>query len=97
MPYVLKANRSAIEAKLTRLSRYLELEDTDFDSFLDWVLTLRKQLDIPHSLGEIGIDAERVVEIGIMAEQDPSASGNPIAFDAQQYADIFLSAIHGDL
>ena len=97
MPYVLKANRSAIEAKLTRLSRYLEVEDTDFDSFLDWVLTLRKQLDIPHSLGEIGIDAERVVEIGIMAEQDPSASGNPIAFDAQQYADIFLSAIHGDL
>ncbi|SQD76944.1 iron-containing alcohol dehydrogenase [Moritella yayanosii] len=97
MPYVLKANRSAIEAKLTRLSRYLELEEPNFDSFLDWVLTLRLQLGIPHSLGEIGIDAERVTEIGMMAEQDPSAGGNPIAFDAQQYADICLSAIHGDL
>lgn len=97
MPYVLKANRSAIEMKLIRLSRYLELEDTDFDSFLEWILTLRKQLDIPHSLGEIGIDAERVEEVGAMAEQDPSASGNPIILNAQQYADICLSAVHGDL
>jgi alcohol dehydrogenase class IV len=97
MPYVLKANRSAIEAKLTRLSRYLELEDAGFDSFLNWVLTLRQQLDIPHALSAIGIGADRVTEIGIMAEQDPSAGGNPIAFDAQQYAEICLSAIHGDL
>lgn len=97
MPYVLKANRAAIEKKLVRLSRYLELESTDFDCFLDWILTLRKQLDIPHSLGAIGIDAERVAEIGVKAEQDPSAGGNPIAFDAQQYADICLSAVHGDL
>lgn len=97
MPYVLKANREAIEDKLSRLSRYLELENTDFDGFSDWILTLRKQLDIPHSLGEMGIDADRMVEIGIMAEQDPSAGGNPIMLNAQQYADIFLSAVHGDL
>ncbi|PKH06799.1 iron-containing alcohol dehydrogenase [Moritella sp. Urea-trap-13] len=97
MPYVLKANRDAIETKLSRLSRYLELEGSDFDSFLDWILTLRKQLDIPHSLGEIGIDSDRMIEIGIMAEQDPSAGGNPIMLNAQQYADIFLSAVHGDL
>jgi len=97
MPYVLKANRSAIEAKLTRLSRYLELEDAGFDSFLNWVLTLRQQLDIPHALSAIGIDSERVTEIGAMAEQDPSAGGNPIAFDAQQYAAIFQSAVYGEL
>jgi alcohol dehydrogenase class IV len=97
MPYVLKANRDAIEDKLSRLSRYLELENTDFDGFLDWILTLRKQLDIPHSLGEIGIDADRMIEVGIMAEQDPSAGGNPIMLNAQQYTDIFLSAVHGDL
>jgi len=97
MPYVLKANRSAIEAKLTRLSRYLELEDAGFDSFLNWVLTLRQQLDIPHALSAIGIDSERVTEIGAMAEQDPSAGGNPIAFDALQYAAIFQSAVHGEL
>jgi len=97
MPYVLKANRSAIETKLTRLSRYLELEDAGFDSFLNWVLTLRQQLDIPHALSAIGIDSERVTEIGAMAEQDPSAGGNPIAFDALQYAAIFQSAVHGEL
>ncbi|MDX2320450.1 MAG: iron-containing alcohol dehydrogenase [Moritella sp.] len=97
MPYVLKANRSAIEAKLSRLSRYLELEDAGFDSFLNWVLKLRQQLDIPYALNAIGIDADRVSEIGVMAEQDPCASGNPIAFDAQQYTAIYLSAVYGDL
>jgi len=97
MPYVLKANRSAIEVKLIRLSRYLELEDAGFESFLNWVLKLRLQLGIPHTLSTIGIDAGRVAEIGVMAVQDPSAGGNPIAFDAQQYAAICLSAINGDL
>jgi len=97
MPYVLKANRSVIEVKLTRLSRYLELEEPGFDSFLNWILTLRKELDIPHALSAIGIDAERVDDIGVMAEQDPSAAGNPIALDAKQYAEICLSAVHGDL
>lgn len=97
MPYVLKANCNAIEAKLIRLSRYLELEDAGFDSFLNWVLRLRLQIGIPHTLATIGIDAERVTEIGLMAEADPSAGGNPIAFDAQQYGAIFQSALYGDL
>jgi len=97
MPYVLKANRSAIEAKLTRLSRYLELDDASFDGFLNWVLDLRQQLEIPHALNAIGIDNERNHEVGKMAEQDPSAGGNPIAFNAQQYAAIFQSAVYGEL
>jgi len=97
MPYVLKANCCAIEAKFTRLSRYLELEDTGFDSFLNWVLRLRLQIGIPHTLATIGIDAKRVTEIGLMAEADPSAGGNPIAFNALQYAAIFQSAVYGDL
>jgi len=97
MPYVLKANRSAIEAKLTRLSRYLELDDASFNGFLNWVLELRQQLEIPHALNAIGIDNERATEVGNMAEQDPSAGGNPIAFDAQQYTAIFQSAVYGEL
>lgn len=97
MPYVLKANRSAIKAKLTRLSRYLELDDASFDGFLSWVLDLRQRLEIPHALNAIGIDNERNDEVGKMAEQDPSAGGNPITFDAQQYSAIFKSAVYGEL
>ncbi|ALO35423.1 alcohol dehydrogenase [Colwellia sp. MT41] len=96
MPYVLKANKKVIAKKITRLSRYLALEQQTFDGFFYWILALRKQLAIPHSLQEIAIDTRRADEIGMMAFNDPSASGNPIAFSAQQYSDIFKKAVHGE-
>ncbi|WDE09734.1 iron-containing alcohol dehydrogenase [Thalassomonas haliotis] len=95
MPYVLKANRSAIESRIERLARYLELPDSSFDGFINWILALREQLNIPHALSDIGIDATRVSDIGEMAQNDPSAGGNPIPFTAQEYTDICLSAING--
>ncbi len=101
MPYVLKANEAAITLKITRLSRYLQLTSDDselgFDSFLQWILLLRQQLAIPHTLAEIAIDTRKARQIGQMALQDASAAGNPIAFNAKQYRDIFKSAVQGEL
>ncbi len=101
MPYVLKANRAAIEARIERLSRYLDLPgegfDSGFDGFLCWVLALREQLAIPHSLASINIDASDAVRVGQMAAEDPAAGGNPIPFDAQQYSLIFTEAVQGRL
>ncbi len=67
MPYVLKANRSAIETKLTRLSRFLQL-DEGFDGFIRWVLELRHNLGIEHSLAEIGIEAHLSSRVAEMAD-----------------------------
>lgn len=100
MPYVLKANRSAIEQPIARLSRYLELEELGFDGFLNWVLTLRSHLNIAHSLADIGITDDSDTEalrVGAMAVADPTAGGNPIAFSSQQYAAIYQAAVRGDL
>ncbi|MFT5758726.1 MAG: alcohol dehydrogenase class IV [Alteromonadaceae bacterium] len=97
MPYVLKANRSAIEPRIERLSRYLELEDSSFDGFIRWIVTLRAELEIPHSLGETGIDIAQIEKIGQMAVNDGAAAGNPILFTAQQYSVICLAAINGEL
>ena len=97
MPYVLKANRSAIESRIERLARYLELEDSSFDGFLNWVLTMRQQLEIPHTLAEIGIDNAQIDKVGQMAECDPSAGGNPMTFSAEQYTALCVAAISGEL
>ena len=37
-PYVLLANRPAIEADAARLARYLELDEASFDGLLAWIL-----------------------------------------------------------
>ena len=97
MPYVLKANQGAIEPAIERLARYLALPEASFDSFLAWVLALRQQLAIPHSLSAIGIDTRRIEQLGQMAYQDPAAAGNPISFSARQYSNICLSAVRGEL
>ena len=97
MPYVLQANRNAIESSIERLARYLELDDANFDGFLDWVLLLREQLNIPHTLEEIGIDDLQIETVSTMAVNDPSAGGNPIIFTAEQYANIFTAALSGEL
>ena len=95
MPYILNANRTVIESRIERLGRFLSLEDTSFDGFLRWVLALRSQLGIPHSLSAIGIDTEQAARIGEMSAADPSAGGNPIAFTAERYAEIIVEAVNG--
>ena len=97
MPYVLSANQSAIEARISRLSAYIGLTEPDFAGFLSWILELRSQLAIPHSLAEIGIDHHMADRVATMACEDPSAGGNPIAFSSAQYRQIFLRAVTGDL
>jgi len=52
---------------------------------------------IAHSLGEIGIDDARIEQVGRMAEVDPSAGTNPIAFSAAQYSALFEKALRGNL
>ncbi|WP_044872801.1 iron-containing alcohol dehydrogenase [Pseudomonas sp. LFM046] len=97
MPYVLQANRAYIEGPMARLARYLGLPQAGFAGVLDWVVNLRSELDIPHSLGDIGIDDARIEQVGRMAEVDPSAGTNPVPYDAKTYSRIFEKALHGRL
>ena len=97
MPYVLKANRSVIEERIERLARYLHLSEPGFDAFLSWILQLREQLGIPHSLAAIDIDDSDAATVGAMAAEDPCAGGNPISFSAGEYRQLFVSAVNGEL
>ena len=96
MPYVLKANREAIENRIRRASKYMYIPN-GFDGFLDWVLELREKLNIPHKLEDIGIPADNLEMIAEMATKDPSAGGNPIQFTVAQYLEIVTKAQRGDL
>ncbi len=97
MPYVLQANRSVIEERISSLSRYLDLPQPSFSAFLDWVLDLREQIGIPHTLAEIGIDAAQAELIARMAVADGSAATNPIQFSESDYAGILRKAVSGSL
>lgn len=95
MPYVLAFNRPAIDDRLAAMARYLDLPGHDADAVLDWILALRRELGIPHTLKEIGVDESVLPEAAAMAEHDPSNDGNPKRLDAAEYDRLFRNAING--
>ena len=97
MPYVFKKNRQAIEEKIISLSRYLNLEDKTFDGFMNWILDLRKQLSIPHTLKELIDDDSKFNEMSKMAKNDPSTGGNPIAFEVSDFYNLYQDSFKGIL
>jgi alcohol dehydrogenase class IV len=97
MPYVLIANRPAIEDELAYAAGCIGLDQASFPAFLDWVLALRERVDIPDNLAGLGIDDAQAELVGRMAVEDPSAGTNPIPFTAEQYAGLFRRAVAGDL
>jgi alcohol dehydrogenase len=96
MPYVVKANRRKIEKDIERAAAYLGIKGR-FDGFLRWILALRQEIGIPHTLADIGIDTKRLDEVAAMAVKDPSAGGNPIAFTEKQYKSLAKKCVTGDL
>jgi len=97
LPYVMRYNRNAIQAKTEIIARVLNLPQPGYDGFLAWVLQLRSELGIPHSLSGIGVSADKAAIIGREAAIDPSAGGNPIPVNAAQLEHIFRAAVAGQI
>ena len=96
MPYVLAFNKAAIEERIGRLAGYLGMAP-NFSAFLDWILALRSEIAIAHTLAEIGVDGARTSEVAKMAIVDPSASGNPIELTIENSSKLFDDAVKGRL
>jgi alcohol dehydrogenase class IV len=96
LPYVLRANRSALIRQMEDLAIYLRLPQSGFDGVMAWLLDLREQIGIPHSLAAIGIDEGEAERVGRMAFEDGCSHTNPIRHSAHAYAQIFCRAVRGD-
>jgi alcohol dehydrogenase class IV len=97
LPYVVIRNRAAIGDRMNVLARMLNLKGSGYDAVLSWILDFRKELGIQDKLSDIGIDTARAKEIGVMALADPSSGGNPVPLTADDYSDVFIRAVNGDM
>ena len=89
MPAVLRFNRAAIEEKIERAAAYLGIEG-GFDGFYNFVLDLRKELNVPENLTAMGIGKDRIDELTAEAIKDPSCGGNPVAMTLENTKQLFL-------
>ena len=97
MPYVLSFNRSLIEKKIVSICDYLYL-DKNFESFLNWILDLRKELKIPHKLSEV-IETSKIdlKILSQMALDDPSTATNPKKLMIDDMKILYEHSISGEL
>ena len=97
MPYVLTFNKTLIEGRIISICDYLNLEK-NFQSFLNWVLDLRKELNIPHKLSEI-IDVKKINldQLSKMALEDPSTGTNPKKLTIDDMKILYEHSISGKL
>ncbi len=96
LPYALEQNSLAIEDKMGKLCEYLNIPNPSTKSFIDYILDLRKNLEIPHTLKEAKITNTKADEIGKLAYNDPSTSTNAKKIDANDLKNLFLAAYSGD-
>jgi alcohol dehydrogenase class IV len=98
MPYVLTFNKDVIEEKIIKICNYLELKDRTFNGFINWVLDLRKKLNMPHKLSEVikeeDFDLERLSK---MALADPSTGGNPKPLTENDMKVMYQHSMSGTL
>ena len=97
MPYVLTFNKSIIESRIVSICDYLNL-DKNFDSFLNWILDLRKELNIPHKLSNV-VESSKIDldKLSKMALEDPSTSSNPKKMTVDDMKILYEHSISGKL
>ena len=97
MPDVLTFNKKLIEDRIVSICEYLNL-DKSFESFLNWILNLRKELNIPHKLSDV-IDVEKVnlSKLSKMALEDPSTATNPKKMTIDDMKILYEYSITGKL
>ena len=97
MPYVLTFNKENIEERIISICDYLNLSKS-FDAFLEWILELRKELNIPHKLSDvIETNKMNLDDLSKMALDDPSTSSNPKKLTINDMKVMYEHSISGKL
>ena len=98
MPYVLTFNKKEIEKKIIKISKYLELKDQSFEGFINWIIDLRKKLNIPHKLSEVIKEKDFNIEkLSKMAMEDPSTLTNPKKMSVDDMKILYEHSMLGKL
>ena len=97
MPYVLTFNKKEISEKIVSICDYLNLEKK-FDSFVNWVIELRRDVKIPHKLSDVlEIDKVNLDKLSQMALEDPSTAGNPKKLTKEDMKIMYEHSLSGKL
>ena len=98
MPYVLTFNKDVIEEKIIKICEYINLDNKSFDGFIQWIIDLRKKLNIPHKLSDVIPETDFDIEkLSKLALEDPSTGGNPKKLSLNDMKIMYEHSMSGKL
>jgi alcohol dehydrogenase class IV len=92
MPFVLAHNRPAIGDKLALVAEALKLPGDPFTAVHRWILDLRKEVGVPHTVTELGLARADFDRVATLAETDICAGTNPVPIAAAGFRAILDAA-----
>jgi alcohol dehydrogenase class IV len=78
------------------LAAWLGLAERSFGGVMRWVLELRREIGIPHTLAGIGVKEEHARPFAPQAFADPSTGGNPVPMTSGDFEQLYLNCIRGE-
>ena len=94
MPFVLNYNRSTIEEKFTRLANFLDIKN-GFEGIVDWIIELKKDMEIPETLKDMGVNEGDEIKLAPLAQEDPSTGANPLEMTVERFQELIINCISG--
>ncbi len=94
MPFVLNYNRITIEEKFTRLANFLDINN-GFEGIVDWIIELKKEMEIPETLKDMGVNEGDEIKLAPLAQEDPSTGANPLEMTVERFQELILNCIAG--
>ena len=96
LPYAIYQNKNAINEKAVKICKYIDLPDPSVKTLINFILDLRKDLEIPNTLKEADIPFENEKKIGEIAFLDPSTGTNALKMTPESFTELFKAAYFGD-
>lgn len=94
LPYTMHFNSEQEEEKFARMSSAIGLQNgAGSKSFLDWLSRLKKKIEIPEKLGEVGVQSQNLDSLVDFAFQDPCHQLNPRKVSKADFRELFERAL----
>ncbi|NER79573.1 MAG: iron-containing alcohol dehydrogenase, partial [Leptolyngbya sp. SIO1D8] len=77
LPAAMRFNLPAAPEKFLRLARAVRPASSQGEDFIDWIITLRREIGIPDTLTDLGVSADAADQLVGVAMQDGCHAFNP--------------------
>jgi alcohol dehydrogenase class IV len=91
--WALRFNVSAVPERFSRMAMTVGLKDQDPQSFLAWLISLKREIGIPMRLSEFGLQDSDLSKLSSLALADSCHASNPAPLSLADFHKIFSEAL----